>query len=121
MSKDLSDIHTKKIKSQTKKLDSLYQLFQIDITSKDENEIKLSQQKVQKEDEVLSEMKSYFSKEVSQQIWDRLNVYIDEYGELKGFKIILGTQGGGNIMYADDVVDLTDEMLEYTNTKYEGE
>jgi len=121
MSKDLSDIHTKKIKRQTKKLDSLYQLFQIDIKSKDENKIKLSQQKVQKEDEVLSEMKNYFSKEVSQKIWDRLNLYIGEYGKSLQCKIILGTQGGGNVMYADESVDVTDALLKYANAKYEGE
>jgi len=121
MSKDLSDIHTKKIKRQTKKLDSLYQLFQIDIKSKDEHKIKLSQQKVQKEDEVLSEMKQHFSKVVSQQIWDRLNGYINEFGKRQEYKIVLGTQGGGNIMYANESVDVTDAILKYANAKYEGE
>jgi len=121
MSKDMSNIHTKKIKNQTKKLDSLYRLFQLDIKSKDENKIKLSQHLVQKEDETLTAMKQYFSKEVSQQIWDRLNGYIDEYGKLYEYKLILGTQGGGNVMYADDSVDLTIKLLEYANSKYEGE
>jgi len=121
MSKDLSDIHSKKIKQQTKKLDSLYQLFQIDIKSKDENKIKLSQQILQKEDEALVAMKQHFSKVVSQQIWDRLNANINEYGKAQQYKIILGTQGGGNIMFADDSVDLTAEVLEYANAKYEGE
>ena len=120
MAKDMSDIHTKKIKMQTKKLDSLYQLFQMDIKSKDENIIKLSQQKVQKADEAVSTMKDYFSKEVSQQIWDRLNTYIKEYGKAQEFKIILGTQGGGNVMYGDDAMDVTSSVLEYANLKYEG-
>jgi len=121
MAKDMSAIHTKKINKQTKKVDSLYQLFQIDIKTKDENNIRVSQQKVQKEDEALGAMKQHFSKVVSQQIWDRLNTYIKEYGKAQKHKIILGTQGGGNVMYADDAVDLTDEVLHYANTKYEGE
>jgi len=121
MAKDMSDIHTKKVKKQTKKLDSLYQLFQIDIAAKDEDKIKISQQKLQKEDEALGAMKQHFSKVVSQQIWNRLNAYINEYGKTQKHKIIFGTQGGGNVMYADDSVDLTAEVLEYANAKYEGE
>ncbi|PHS07648.1 MAG: hypothetical protein COA88_08085 [Kordia sp.] len=121
MAKDMSTIHTKKIKGQEKKLDSLYQLFQIEIRTKDEDNIRISQQKVQKEDKALSAMKDYFSKEVSQQIWDRLNGYINEYGKAQQSKIILGTQGGGNVMYADDSVDVTAAILEYANAKYEGE
>jgi len=121
MATDLSNIHTKKIQKQTKKLDSLYQLFQIDIKAKDENKIKLSQQKLQKEDEALGAMKQHFSKVVSQQIWDRLNAYISEFGKTKEYKIVLGTQGGGNVMFADDSVDVTAEILEYANAKYEGE
>jgi len=121
MAKDMSDIHTKKIKKQTQKLDSLYQLFQMDIKSKDENKIKLSQQKLQKEDEAFGAMKQHFSKVVSQQIWDRLNTYTNEYGKTQEHKIILGTQGGGNVMFADDSVDITAEVLEYANAKYEGE
>jgi len=121
MAKDMSAIHTKKIKGQEKKLDSLYQLFQIEIISKDENKIRVSQQKVQKADKALSAMKDYFSKEVSQQIWDRLNGYINEYGKAQQCKIILGTQGGGNVMYGDELADLTEEILGYANAKYEGE
>ena len=121
MAKDMSAIHTKKIKAQEKKLDSLYQLFQIEIRTKDENNIRVSQQKVQKEDKALSAMKDYFSKEVSQQIWDRLNGYINEYGKAQQCKIVLGTQGGGNVMYADDSADVTTAILEYANAKYEGE
>jgi len=121
MSKDMSLIHTRKIKGQEKKLDSLYQLYQIDIKTKDDNKIKLSQQKLQKEDEALGAMKQHFSKVVSQQIWDRLNTYINEFGKSQEYKIVLGTQGGGNVMFADDSVDVTAEVLKYANAKYEGE
>lgn len=121
MAKDMSAIHTKKIKGQEKKLDSLYQLFQIDIKTKDENKIRVSQQKVQQEDKALGAMKDYFSKEISQQIWDRLNGYISEYGKAQKCKIILGTQGGGNVMYADESADVTGAILEFANAKYEGE
>lgn len=122
MSIDLSKIHKKKIKTQAEKIDSLYTIFKSQIDAKKDNSIlKVSQQKLQKEDEELTKMKQNFSSEISKQVWNRLNAYIQEYGELKKNKIIFGTQGSGNIMYAEDAVNVTSEVLKYANSKYEGE
>ena len=122
MSKDMSKIHTKKIKIQTKKVDSLYQVFQLNIKAKfGQEQLKIAQQKLQVEDQKLTEIKQNFSTNVTQQVWDRLNNYIEEYGEAHSYKIILGTQGGGNVMYANDATDITNDILNYANGKYEGE
>ena len=75
---------------------------------------------LQQEDLKLTEMREHFAKEVSQQVWNRLNTYIQEYGKEHNHKIILGTQGDGNIMYADDFNDVTSQLVTYVNSKYEG-
>jgi len=49
-----------------------------------------------------------------------LNQYIKEYGESKQYKVVLGTQGNGNVMYAQKGIDITAEVLIYSNEKYEG-
>ncbi|BDD12872.1 hypothetical protein FUAX_53040 (plasmid) [Fulvitalea axinellae] len=54
-------------------------------------------------------------------IWKRLNGYVKEYGEEKGYRFIFGTQGSGNLMYARTEDDITDQVLEYANGKYEGD
>ncbi|MBQ0740892.1 hypothetical protein J9332_42125, partial [Aquimarina celericrescens] len=68
----------------------------------------------------LKKMNDVLSKDMHEKIWGRLNQYIKEYGEINKCKIILGTQGNGNIFYGKEGVDITTKILEYVNTKYEG-
>jgi len=121
MSKDLSKIHNDRIKNQVVLVDSLYKNFQLSIKN-EEKEIILKREQLnfQKENQKLQEMQEYFSKEVSQQVWNRLNLYMKDYGTQYKYQLILGTQGNGNIMYADSIINITDDLLEYCNTKYEG-
>lgn len=54
-------------------------------------------------------------------IWDRINSYVKEFGEQKGYQYIFGANGDGSIMYADASSDITSEVIEYINQRYEGE
>lgn len=56
----------------------------------------------------------------SQTVINDINDYIKEYGKNKGYKIIFGASGGGNIMYADEATDLTAAVLEGLNNEFEG-
>lgn len=56
---------------------------------------------------------------MTQQVLDRVNVFIREYGKKKNYKIILGTSQG-NIVYAEDGLDITDEVVELLNADYLG-
>jgi len=62
-------------------------------------------------------------KQVSDQytsdIWKRLNQYIADFGKEKNYDFIFGTSGYGNLMYASDVHDVTDDVIEYVNKRYE--
>ncbi|MBI4646914.1 MAG: OmpH family outer membrane protein [Bacteroidia bacterium] len=55
------------------------------------------------------------------EIWMQLNQYIKEYGDLNNYKYIFGTAGLGTLMYAKESEDITDEVIEFVNKKYEGE
>ncbi len=54
------------------------------------------------------------------EIWNRVNSGIEEYGKEKGYQYIFGTKGDGNLMYADDNLDITNEVIVYLNKNYEG-
>ncbi|WP_299311233.1 OmpH family outer membrane protein [uncultured Aquimarina sp.] len=120
MSKDLGKINNGKIIKQKKKLDSLYTIYSIFKEQKNTEKATTLETQLRLEDQELRKINEYFSKEVSQQVWNRLNQYIKEYGESNQYRIILGTQGNGNIMFAREGVDITETVLEYANTKYEG-
>jgi outer membrane protein len=65
------------------------------------------QSKIQEED-----------KKVTQTVINDINDYIKEYGKEHGYKIIFGASGGGNIMYADESTDLTEEVIKGLNAEY---
>jgi outer membrane protein len=66
------------------------------------------QKKIQEED-----------KKVTQTVINDINDYIKEYGKKHSYKIIFGASGGGNIMYADESTDLTEEVLKGLNAEYD--
>lgn len=68
------------------------------------------------EEEVYSQ-----SQEYDQQIWERINGYIVDYAEQEDYDLILGASGNGNLMYAKDTLDITDELIIYCNKNYNGE
>lgn len=50
-----------------------------------------------------------------------VNTYIRKYGQDHGYKIILAATQYGNLAYAEDQLDITNEVLEGLNTEYEGQ
>ena len=61
------------------------------------------------------------SKAYDEQIWKQLNQYIQEYGEKKNYQYIYGASGEGNLMYARSSEDITEEVLQFVNQRYEGD
>ena len=59
-------------------------------------------------------------KKATQTVINDINDYVKEYGKKKGYPIIFGAGGNGNIMYADESSDLTDIVLEGLNNEFEG-
>jgi outer membrane protein len=60
------------------------------------------------------------SKQYTEEIMKQLNEYVRDYGKANGYTYILGAQGSGSIMSADDKNDITTTVLEYVNEKYKG-
>lgn len=56
----------------------------------------------------------------SGEIWTQLNTYIKAYGEQEGYQYIFGASGDGALMYADDAVNVTEEVNTYVNASYQG-
>lgn len=57
---------------------------------------------------------------INEQVWKRLNPLIDEYGKARGFRLIIGANGMGSVLYNDDYYDKTQELTDYVNKKYEN-
>lgn len=51
----------------------------------------------------------------------QINSYIKKYGEEKGYTIVMAATEYGNIAYADEGLDITEEVLEGLNKEYSGQ
>ena len=58
--------------------------------------------------------------EYNKQIWNQINQYVKDYGKEKGYEFILGASGDGTIMYSNDANNITEDVIQYINNKYEG-
>jgi outer membrane protein len=57
---------------------------------------------------------------ISIQVWNTLNEYILEYGKKNNYMYIYGASGNGNLMYASDKKDITNDVIKFVNKKYDG-
>ncbi|GAA3591094.1 OmpH family outer membrane protein [Flavivirga amylovorans] len=119
MTKDIKVVEDAKIRKKGKELDSLYAIFQT-IKDKENNNFKSLQQQIAYKSKAFQELQDNYSHNLSENVWNRLNNYIKEYAETNNLKIILGTSGNGNVMFAQESIDITNQILEYSNIKYEG-
>jgi outer membrane protein len=56
----------------------------------------------------------------NQQVWARINQYVDDFSQKKGYDLVLGANGSGSLFYANDKLDITKEVVAFMNEKYVG-
>lgn len=59
-------------------------------------------------------------KQFDEKIIRQLNAYTKQFGSEHKFDMIYGANSSGNIMYADSLLDLTPQIINYINEKYTG-
>lgn len=55
-----------------------------------------------------------------EKVWKQINQYLLEYGKENNYDVIMGATGQGSLMYANENINITKEVTEYINKKYEG-
>ena len=58
--------------------------------------------------------------QLNEQIWTQLNQYVNDYGKENGYSYIYGANGDGSIMYVNEKLNLTSELITFVNRKYKG-
>lgn len=54
----------------------------------------------------------------TQEVNDRLNDYIKKYSEENGYDFVFGSNGQGNVMYAKEQCNISDDLIKYINSEY---
>ncbi|MGZ3919341.1 MAG: OmpH family outer membrane protein [Bacteroidia bacterium] len=60
------------------------------------------------------------TKKYDDEIIGQLNQYVKDYGKENGYTYIYGNSGSGSLMYADDMKNITTEVIAYINDRYKG-
>jgi outer membrane protein len=71
------------------------------------------QQKFEEDNTILKQ-------QYNEQIMKQLNEYVTAYGKEQEYTYILGAEGSGTIMFADEAQNVTTEVIKYINEKYKG-
>lgn len=82
----------------------------------------LQQELYMKRDSLTAQLENNKDK-LNEQIYDHLTEYIKNYVKGKGmnYHFVLGYQKGGGIVYANDSLDITKEILDGLNKEYDKE
>lgn len=60
----------------------------------------------------------YTNNTINEQVWKRLNPLIDKFGSEKNYRVIVGANGMGTVLYNQKSIDITNELLAYINENY---
>lgn len=60
-------------------------------------------------------------KKMTEGVLNQVNSFVEQYGKDHGYEIILGTTLSGSLLYGDNAIDITDEVLAALNKTYQGE
>lgn len=58
------------------------------------------------------------SAKYTQMVTERLNAYMEEFGKERDYDLLL-SGGNGSVLYVKDKVDVTEELIDYVNMKFE--
>lgn len=91
-------------------------------------ELELKQQLLSNKQQQLNNYQQAIQKQIqeedqkaTQTIINDINDYVKLYGKENDYDIIFGATGAGTIMYASEMADLTDKVLEGLNKEFKGD
>lgn len=114
----MKSIGNKEYSSKKIYLDSLYLKLQEQDLEKNAKEI-LMKEFVSKREE-FDQFNQSFAVEESDKIWKRINSYTKQFAKNNGYKVVLGLENSREVLYTDESIDVTNELLFFINKKYEG-
>lgn len=132
--KDVEAEFTSKSDSVRKKLDSVARVFQQEVQAyqsemnsmsqadrqQKEQELMQKQQMLQQQQQMQSTRLREESNAVMDSIVTKIKDYVKDYGKENNYTYIFGSNESANIMYAEEGLDITQDILKELNEDYGG-
>ncbi len=55
-----------------------------------------------------------------EKIWKQVNLYVKDFAKENNYSVVLGANGQGALMYAEESINVTDRVIKFINDKYEN-
>ena len=118
MTKEVKRIGDKEFNTRKAIVDTLYSKLQSSTISESQKKELMPQFVQQKE--YLEQFNQTFAVNEVPKIWSRINGYAKEYGKENNYQLILSSGNQQSVLFADEKIDITNNLLVYINKKYEG-
>ncbi|QSB27674.1 OmpH family outer membrane protein [Flavobacterium sp. CLA17] len=118
MTTELKRVGEKEFITRKTALDNLYSKIQSPSISASEKETLMNQFVKGKEE--LQQFNQIFASNESAKIWSRIHSYTEDFCKENNYQLILGSENKTNVLYADEKLTVTKELLTYINKRYEG-
>jgi outer membrane protein len=86
-----------------------------------ENALQQEQQFIQSKQQQASQILQLENQDKSELLTKRVDSFVADYAKLKGYNLILGTSGKGTVLFGDETLNVTAEILEILNLDYSKE
>lgn len=81
-------------------------------------DLMIKQQNLQKLQQEMTENVQREQMEINRKLYDAITNFLTEYNKAKGFQLILSTTLGGNVLFAQEGFDITNEVVSQLNEQY---
>ena len=116
MTKEMRGIGQRNYSAKIKRIDSLH--LAMNTSALDKRAAILI--KINAEKEALKVFGEKYANEQSLLIKKRIESYSADFAKEKGYKMLLSFASGDGVIYCEPTNDVTNELLNYLNKKYEG-
>ena len=83
-----------------------------------ENTLQQEQQLLQSRQQQASQMLQLENQEKSEILTKKVDSFVAKFAKTKGYNLILGTSGKGTVLYGDEALNVTTEILEILNLDF---
>lgn len=115
-----------KLQSKLKEYQNWERKLQEQLPTMLSSEIEQAQNKAMKKQQELQQLEQQLQMQLAQtenellvKHIEKVQKFLKTYAEERGYDYIFGYQLGGNLLYGDNVHDITDEVIERLNKKYD--
>lgn len=86
-----------------------------------EQELQQEWQMIQARQQQISQQLQQDNQVKSEVLIKTIDSLVADYSKAKGFNLVLGTQGNGTVMYGDDALNITTDIITMLNENYSAE